>query len=235
MPRRTQSPGRCTPFQMRLAPFILLTLISLSVNSQSLRQQLLRQDTTLKDVEIIKCKIDPTLFIALLVTEYNWWESISIVKFQKGQILWTARFDTLPSSQSILSARQISLKGIPNPLIEVFDETHMGNGFYYLYELRGKTIRLLASTRAVDNNDDGEIEIIHKSYSRLFKGGQLKPTYIDINKDGHTDIKLTGTIQIVGDKYLKEYFAQKILLYDKANKRFVEEVRQRKGFKPTDD
>lgn len=127
------------------------------------------------------------------------------------------------------------MKGIKNPLIEIFDETHLGNGFYYLYELKGKQLTQLAATIAVDHNDDGAFEFNHQYYSRFFKNGQLKPSYVDINKDGIDDIKLTGTIQIEGNNYYKEYVAQKIFLFDKKKKIFIEDVKQRKGFKPDDD
>lgn len=113
------------PF-MKLPLILILILFSPKTTPQSLRQQLLKQDSNLKDVKLTPCKCDPDLFIALLITELHWWEEVKIVKFKKGRILWTAEFDTVPSSQAILSARQLSLKGIPHPLFEVFDHTHRG-------------------------------------------------------------------------------------------------------------
>ena len=224
---------------MKLPAIIILILLSISTCGQSLRLQLLKKDTSLKDAKIIKFKDDTTLCIAILIIEQHWWEGLSVIKFNKCHIVWTAKFDTPPSAQSILSARQIILKGIPNPVVEVFDKSHMGNGDYYLYELEGKSMRLLVSTRAVDFCYDSETEMPNtlQFYSRVFKGGQLKPRYIDINKDGVADIKLNGIIQIFDDsgKLVREYYAQKIFLYNKTKNKFIEDLKQRKGFRVSDD
>jgi hypothetical protein len=216
-----------------------LTLFCFEANSQTLKQTLLRQDSSLEDVIVIKCKAKADLFITILAKQTDWWEDIKVVNYSNGYILWTAKFDTLPSSQSILSARQISLKGIGQPLIEVFDETHIGNGFYYLYEIKGKQVNLLTKTRAVDWSFDGALEFNHKfDYSIVYKGGKLTPIYRDVNNDGITDIILKGTIQIVESDEktkLKEYPAQKVLVFNKVKNKFVEDLKQRKGFKKDDD
>ena len=221
---------------MKLTTLILLTLISFNASSQTLRQVLLKQYPKLEAIQIISCKSEPDLFIIILVRQDDWWEDIRVVKFKNGKILHTLKFDTLPTSPAILSARQISLIGFYNPLIEVFDITHNGNGFYYLYELQGQKLKLIASTIAVDYHDDGSLEIEnHKYCSRLFKDGKLKPTYLDINKDGIVDIKLTGEIEITGNNYSTKYFAKKVLKYDKIKRKFVEDLKLREGFKKDDE
>lgn len=226
------------PF-MKLPLLLILLIFSLKTTPQSLREQLLKQDSNWKDIQLIPCKCDPDLFIALLITEPHWWEEIKIVKFKKGRIVWTAKFDTVPSSQAILSARQISLKGIPYPLFEVFDHTHQGNGYYYLYELRGKRAVEVAQTRAVDWSMDGSVDFDHHpDCSIIFKNDTLTPIYKDINNDGYTDIILKGTIQIVAADWktiLKQYPAQKVFIYNKREKRFTEDLKKRKGFLPEDD
>jgi len=83
---------------------IILAIITLNLSAQTLRQQLLKSNPNLEGLQIIKCKADPSLFIAILERHTDWWESINIVKFQKGKIAWTARFDTLPHHN--LSVRQ---------------------------------------------------------------------------------------------------------------------------------
>ena len=211
---------------MKSLLIITLTIFCFTANSQTLRQVFLRHDSNLTDVTVIKCNADPNLFITILVREKDWWEDIQVVNFSNGHILWTAKFDTLPSSQSILSARQISLKGIELPLIEVFDVTHQGNGYYYLYELKGKQARLITQTRAVDWNFDMGLEFKHKfDCSIIYKGGKLTPIYKDVNNDGVTDMILKGTIQIFESDWktkLKEYSAQKVLVYSMTKKKFIE-------------
>jgi hypothetical protein len=69
-----------------------------------LKQLLLQKDIPLEDVEVLKYKFDSTAFITILQTEIDLWETISIVKFKNEKIWWTAKFDKLPDTQSILSA-----------------------------------------------------------------------------------------------------------------------------------
>jgi hypothetical protein len=210
--------------------FVLLMLIATTINAQTLKQQLLQQDTTLVDTKIIECKDDSSLFVVILVYQPNWWEDICVLKFQNQKIIWTAKFDTLPTAQSIRSARQIALKGNPNLVIEIFDQTHAGNGSYYLYELIGRKLTLIAQTNAVDKHKDGFTGI--QRNSTIFKNEQLKPIYADVNKDGFNDVVLKGTIQIINDDdvVLQQHKCQKVLLYDKKEKLFIENTKLRKGF-----
>ena len=101
-----------------------------------------------------------------------------------------------------------------------------------------KTIKI-AETRAVDWCFDGALTIGHHyECSIVFKNDHLIQFYQDLNKDGHTDIIPKGTIQVFAndDKtLLKQYPAQKVLLYDKVKKQFVEDLKLRKGFKQGDD
>lgn len=223
----------------RLFLLVSFALACLNAHSQRLKKILLQQDSSLKDVIVTKCKADPHLYITILVREKDWWEDLKLIKFEKGSILWTAKFDILPSSQSIHSARQIYLKGIAFPLIEVYDVTHQGNGYYYLYQLRGKQAQLIAQTRAVDWNFDEGFDFNKKpNCSITYKNGQLTPTYKDVNNDGIADIVLKGTIQIFDRDWktkLKEYPAQKVLVYNKSTNQFIEDLKKRKGFKKDDD
>lgn len=216
-----------------------LTLFYSGVSAQTLKETLLRKDPGLKDVTVIKCKDAKNLFITILIKEKDWWEDLKVVSFSKNRILWTAEFDTLPSSQSIHTAKQISLKGQAFPFIEVFDVTHQGNGFYYLYELKNRHARLIAQTRAVDWNFDMSLQVKNKfDCSIIYKGGTLTPFYKDLNNDGQTDIILKGTIQIFeSDRKtkLKEYYAQKVLIFDTTKRKFTEDLKQRKGFDKDDD
>jgi hypothetical protein len=214
----------------------MTTIFTLS-NAQPLKKLLLKQNPDCKDVQIISCKSDPNLFIAILQEDPDWWETLNVVNYKDGKIRWKAQFDSLPGEQSIRSARQITLKGITNPLIEVYGQTHNGNGFFYLYELNGKTAKLLLMTRAVDESSDGAVEINHQYYDRIFKNGHLKPTYKDFNQDGISDVKLTGTILICLDKehIYKQYPAQKVFIYNKTKKKYVQDIKLRQWFEHDDD
>ena len=218
--------------------FISLGLVGMPSPAQSLRQVLLHADSHLQNVRIKPCKVSPELFIAVLVTENHWWETIRIVRFKNHQIVWQASIDSLPGGQSIYAARQISLAGFPDPFIEVFDMTHMGNGFYYLYSLHGSHARLMLQTRAVDRNMDGAEQVGDSmGCSQVYKNDSLTPSYTDINHDGYADIRLTGTVLTFAqdDKtLLRQWRAQKVFLYSKKQQRFIEDVSRRRGFMKMD-
>ena len=209
--------------------------MSLYANSQTLKQTLSKQYPNAEGILISKCKIESKLFIVTIQNQIDWWEIINIVRFSNHKIKWTAKFNNPPTSQTIHTATQISLPGFKNPLIEIFDVTHNGNGFHYLYELNGRNLIQLVSTIAIDDHDDGAIEINHQICSRFIKDGGLKPIYKDLNNDGFTDIKLKGTILINCDDFKKEHPAQKIFIYDKTKNEFIESLKLRTGFKRHDD
>ena len=218
--------------------FISLGLMAMSNPAQSLRQVLLQTDSHLQNVRIIPCKASPELFIAVLVTENHWWETVRIVRFKNHQIVWQASMDTLPEAQSIYAARQISLPGFPDPFIEVFDMSHMGNGFYYLYSLHGSHAGLMLRTRAVDRNMD-RAEKVGDSVgcSQVDKNDSLNPSYSDINHDGYADIRLTGLVMTFAqdDKtLLRQRPIQKVFLYNKKRNRFIEDPRRRMGLSEPD-
>jgi hypothetical protein len=212
---------------------IIGALTAVSSHAQSLRQILMQADNTLRNVRIIPCQGSPELFIAVLVTEDHWWETISFIRFKNHQIISRATIDKLPEAQSIYAAREIFLKGFRDPMIEVFDITHMGNGFYYLYRLHGSRASLLLQTFAVDRNRDGAEHFGDSlECSRVFKHDRLTPSYKDLNNDGYADIRLTGIAQLYAqdDKtLLRQWPVQKVFLYDTIRRRFIEEHRKRIG------
>jgi hypothetical protein len=224
-----------------MKPLLLLffSLQILNATSQTLRHQILSQDSALRDVKIARCKCNPNLYLAILITEVHWWEQFELINFKNGHIQWKAYIDTLNTGQAILSARQISLKGLPFPLFEIFDHTHRWNGFYYLYRLDGKKLKKIAETRAVDCCFDGDLIIGHHyECSIVYKNDHLTPIYQDLNNDGYVDVILKGTIQIFAEDdktLLRQYPAQKVLIYNNSKGRFIEDLTQRKGFKQDDD
>jgi hypothetical protein len=223
--------------KMKWLMFISLGLMGMSSPAQSLRQVLLRANSQLQNVRIIPCKASPELFIAILVEENHWWETSRIVRFKNHQIVWQASIDTLPEGQSIYTARQISLTGFPDLFIEVFDMTHMGNGFYYLYSLHGSHARLMLQTRAVDRNMDGAEQVGDSvGCSQVYKNDSLTSSYTDLNHDGYADIHLTGVVLTYAqdDKtLLRQCPIQKVFLYNKKRHRFIEDPRRGLGlFEP---
>ena len=186
-------------------------------------------DQPLKRLEATAVPDSEDLFIAICDWEDHWWGEFICVKVEDGKITRKAKFeneDDAPDEQSVLSARPFRDSGFENPLVEVFGQTHMGNGSLYLYELRGDTLHLLLKTRAVDSHDDGAV----------IRGGALSAEYRDLDGDGHTDVRLSGVIERTGDDSDDGAGAgggmpppateevEKVFVWDKAAGRYVEVI-----------
>lgn len=160
-------------------------------------------------------------------------------KLQEWSYPMESRYRYIEYRSSNSKCNRNFLEGMHFPLFEIFDHTHQGNGFYYLYKLDGKKLTKIAETRAVDRCFDGNLTIGHRyECSIVYKNDQLIPIYKDLNNDGYADVILKGTIQIFAEDdktLLRQYPAQKVLLYNHSKGRFIEDLTQRKGFNRDDD
>jgi hypothetical protein len=193
----------------------------------------IRSESTveLERVKVRAVEATNDLYVAICDTQREWWGEFRCLQYRAGKVTWTASYadeSAAPTEQSIRSARGFRLPDFEGALVEVFGTTHMGNGNYYLYELRAKKLHLLVTTVAVDSHDDG----------RVIRGGALKAEYHDVNADGRVDIILSGTIDYYGDRDAlngpprRSSRCRKVLLWDRSKGRFVEDVAGRIGFAP---
>jgi|GEM_PF-3366168 len=145
----------------------------------------------------------PELFLAILESTKDWSEGLYVGRMKLGEIQWFEIKDP-PTEQSILSAKFIELGGIPDSVLEVYGETHMGNGNLYLYRVGEGELTLLFDTKAVDRyNDDvwrpgGYPE--YGNYStcgKVFENGKLSADYKDLNDDGVSDVVLSGKTDVI--------------------------------------
>lgn len=124
-------------------------------------------------------------FVALCDSLHSWWGFFGVYEILNGTVLWQAEVPDEPTEQSILSARSVAIPGLVDPIIEVYGQTHRGNGGLHLYALRERTLHLLLETPAVDFHDDGFV----------LEGGRLAAEYADVNGDGFGDVSLSGRVQ----------------------------------------
>jgi len=158
------------------------------------------------DVLVDFSESQPELFLAILESTKDWSEGLYVGRINLGKIWWLSIKDP-PTEQSILSARFIKLEGIQGSVLEVYGETHMGNGNLYLYRVGEKELSLLFNTTAVDNYNEnvwrsqGYPE--YGGYStcgKVYENEKLSADYKDLNGDGISDVVLSGKTNVICEK-----------------------------------
>ncbi len=146
---------------------------------------------------------DHSLFWSIISREKDWWEDLHVGRKQGGVIQWL-KIEKKPIEQSILSVRFVRVGGFENPILEVYGETHVGNGTLYLYEIRNTDVRQLVSVPGVvDSYPDGAMnpENVEKyGYMQcgpIFKNGALNSEYKDLNNDELNDVYLSGELNML--------------------------------------
>ena len=160
---------------------------TLSLLRQAIRQRLAGAlDVTLERVELSRFEEDADLYVALFDWQARWWGDFVVFCAADGELRWTAVVseEDEPAANYGVSARGFRLPGFPDPLVEVFWSSHMGNGSLYLYEVRDRSLHLLLETTAVDNHWGGD--------GCIFRGGTLSASYQDVDGDGLSDLTLSG-------------------------------------------
>ena len=165
-------------------------------------------------VEITPIAEHPGLFAARCDFESDWWGFFGVYHLTDGRVDWQAGTTDEPDEQSIHRVRTLRLPNVGGPVIEVLGKTHRGNGYLYLYELRGRQLSLLLKTRAVD---------FHVSDGETFRDGHLAPEYRDVNGDGEIDLVLSGELEAWDEDreiVIESHPYRHIALWDSALKRF---------------
>lgn len=164
----------------------------------------------------------PDLVLAICDYELNWCGFFGVYCVSGGRVRWQARVPKDISEQSVHRVRALLLRGFRNPIIEVFGQTHMGNGNIYLFELRDRELILLFQTRAVD---------FHRE-KFTFQDGTLSPKYSDLNGDGYADLVLEGIVEEWGDEpaaVIHREPLRQVFIWDARLKQFCEDVSSRVG------
>src|SRR3954469_13073422 len=112
-------------FCMKILLVLLACLFSNEPFAQVIKNYFLQKDSTIKQVELMKGRYDPKIIAVIRIWEKDWWEGLSIIKYENNKISWEAKFDSIPAEQSIRSVRQLKLKGLENLFYEVYGQTHM--------------------------------------------------------------------------------------------------------------
>ncbi|MDP3962268.1 MAG: hypothetical protein Q8Q03_00145 [bacterium] len=172
----------------------------------------------INDVQITSSQINTSLFAAVIENEKDWWEDLKIGTWNDKQMRWF-NIETAPREQSILSVRFVDLEGLDKDILEVYGQTHMGNGNLYIYEIIDDMAYLIFETSAVDKYYDSiwrEENLRKYGYGtcgETYKEGNLTTDY-DVDQDGIVNITLSG-IQFIDCEYI----------YDKEGVTYSEMIR----------
>jgi hypothetical protein len=179
-------------------------------------------------VEVSPVEGETDLYVALRDWEAHWWGDFIAFRFAAGAILWTTApaEDDRPGEQSILSVRGFRLPGFSDPFVEVFGQTHMGNGDFYLYLWQGRNLRPVLRTRAVDR---------HYPDVTVLRDGRLQAAYRDLDGDGIPEVILSGFIDELPPedhegRPLRSTPCRKVFAWGSQDARFSEDSRRRLGF-----
>ncbi len=186
-------------------------------------------ENNLQTITVFPVPDHPELCLAICDYQREWWGFFGVYGLEDGKIVWQAECSDRPTEQSIRWMRGLKINGFAHPIIEVYGQTHMGNGSLYLYELVNQKLVKILQTRAVDCHLSGD--------GQTFKCGRLLSRYSDLNADGVADLLLTGEIEQHGtddDKaneyvVLSTFLCQKAFLWNSASHRYEEDLSRRIG------
>jgi hypothetical protein len=186
-------------------------------------------DNNLQAITVFPVPDQPALCLAICDSVRQWWGFFGLYELKDGQVTWQAECPDQPTEQSIRWLRGLKLGGFSHPIIEAYGQTHMGNGYLYLYELDNQKLVRLLKTRAVDCHLGGD--------GQTLKNDRLMPEYPDLSGNGVADLLLTGEIEQHGrddDKanenvVLSTHPCQKAFLWNPKTRQFEEDLSRRFG------
>jgi hypothetical protein len=189
--------------------FMLMVLFSSKSNAHTLDAKINDQITKEQNQEIEGIELnyseDKNYILAQVEREKDWWEELKVGQIKNENINWL-KINDPPGEQAILSGRLIKIKNFINPIVEVYGLTHAGHGFLYIYKIQNNELNLLFKTPAVDINPDirwapdNFNKYGYNNCGEIFSNNKLASEYIDVNKDGNSDLVLSGTKKIICEK-----------------------------------
>jgi hypothetical protein len=177
----------------------------------------------LSRVEVISIPGSSLLCAAIIDYLREWSGTFGVYHVSDGVVDWQAGVKEEPVEQSIHRIRCFKWRALQGPVIEVLGITHMGNGYLYLYELRGRQLELLLRTPAVDFNANPD----------RFRNGVLEITYDSSRSSLLPDVVLAGAIEVLAEqeeKVLRSFPCQRRFSWDPSLRQYREELSQRVGF-----
>lgn len=134
---------------MKLFLSLAAALVTVTADDLSLQKAIeLKYGAPARHFDVIT--ITPTTRALRFDWEEDWWGTFNVVELDSaGKPAYWYDIRDWPSGQSIRSLRTVKLSG--HHYIELIDQTHMGNGYLYLYAIRPGVIDLRLKVRVMAN------------------------------------------------------------------------------------
>lgn len=174
----------------------------------------------------VRCHDHPDIVAVYCEQEPEWWGRLSVYQRSGDAVDWQYSYpDSYEEFRGhyVVRFRWIPLRQAEKPVLEVIESTHMGNGSLCLWELRGRTLRLLLETTVRGRFWDPPAAFrVPETGEARFEGDHLAVDYQRPAGEEFDRIHLTGSIQIsdIEGKAMPSRRFQQVCRWDPAKRIF---------------
>lgn len=175
----------------------------------------------------VRCHGHPNIVAVYCERDPQWWGQLFVYQRSGDTIDWQYSY---PNSYEklrghyILRFRWISLKQTQKPVLEVIESTHMGNGSLRVWELDGRTLRLLLETTVRGRFwDPPAVFRVPENGEARFEGDHLAVEYQRPSGQEFDSIHLTGSIHVsdIDGRAMPSCRFEQVCLWDPAKRIFT--------------
>lgn len=184
-------------------------------------------------VTVATCPNHPSIIAAYTEHEARWTGRLAIYHRTGDTIDWEYSF---PEDYEkfrghyVVRFRWVTLPQVPEPVLEIIESTHMGNGSLRVFEIENRSLRLLgeATIRGrfwFKESDRTTFHIPDIGAEALFEGEHLRVSYREKGDPSVSSIHLGGMISVqdMGGNVMPPRRFEQIHTWDKAKRLFVAE------------
>lgn len=129
-----------------------------------------------------------------------WWGRMRVFKQNGDRVEWAAAFPKKYIEErggNVVSCKWLSFRMLENPVLELIESTHMGNGSLWLLELEGKEFRVLLNTPVKGGywQPAPGFDLPREGKAR-FEGDHLTVEYRQAKEEKYPTVILSGSVSI---------------------------------------
>ncbi len=198
-----------------------------TTNREWVNQPVSSQFANFQSIALYPHPTDQSILAAYCVNEGKWRGHMRVFKHEGDKIEWAAVFPEEYIEQIghyVVSCRWKSFSMLKNPVLELVDSTHMGNGALWLLELDGKEFRVLLNTAVKGGYWAPKPEFqVPPEGKASFNGDHLTVNYRKAPGEKFETVVLTGSVSItdMSDKELPSKPFYQEFTWDKEKHVFI--------------